>query len=96
MDLDPIIHQPTRLKLMASLVALPEGDVFDFPSLGRFHNLTDGNLGAHLEKLEGAGYIKIRKRFQGKKPRTEVLPTMKGRGAFSDHTDALREIIGEA
>lgn len=95
MDLDPIIHQPTRLKLMASLVALSPGEVFDFPSLSRFHKLTDGNLGAHLEKLEAAGYIEARKRFEGKKPRTEVLASLKGRTAFADHTSALRKIIDE-
>jgi DNA-binding MarR family transcriptional regulator len=95
MELDPIIHQPTRLKLMASLVALSNDEVFDFPALARFHKLTDGNLGAHLEKLERAGYIEIRKLFQGKKPRTEVLTTVKGRSAFADHTAALRKIIGE-
>ena len=95
MDLDRIIHQPTRLKLMASLVALSRDEVFDFPSLARFHQLTDGNLGAHLEKLENAGYIEIRKRFQGKKPRTEVLATVRGRSAFADHTAALRKIIDE-
>ncbi len=93
MDLDPIIHQPTRLKLMASLVALSEDELFDFPSLAKFHQLTDGNLGAHLEKLEAAGYIEIRKRFHGKKPRTEVLATVKGRSAFADHTEALKQII---
>ena len=94
-SLDPIIHQPTRLKLMASLIALTADEVFDFPSLARFHKLTDGNLGAHLEKLEKAGYIEIKKRFEGKKPRTEVLATPKGRSAFDDHTSALREIIGD-
>lgn len=96
MELDPLIHQPTRLKLMASLVALTRDEVFDFPSLARFHHLTDGNLGAHLDKLEQAGYIKIRKRFQGKKPRTEVCATMRGRSAFADHTEALRQIIDGA
>ena len=95
MDLDAIIHQPTRLKLMASLVALNSDEVFDFPSLARFHKLTDGNLGAHLEKLESNGYIEITKRFQGKKPRTEVRATMKGRAAFDSHTSALRQIIGD-
>jgi DNA-binding MarR family transcriptional regulator len=56
---------------------------------------SDGNLGAHLEKLERAGYIEIRKLFQGKKPRTEILATVQGRSAFASHTAALRKIIGE-
>ena len=94
MELDPIIHQPTRLRLMASLVALAEGERFDFPSLAKFHQLTDGNLGAHLDKLERAGYIEILKRFEGRKPRTEVFASTRGRLAFAAHTSALREIIG--
>jgi DNA-binding MarR family transcriptional regulator len=96
LELDPIIHQPSRLKLMASLVALAPDEVFVFPALARFHGLTDGNLGAHLEKLEEAGYIEVRKRFNGKKPCTEVLATLRGRNAFAGYTGALHEIIGQA
>jgi hypothetical protein len=40
-------------------------------------------------------YIEIRKLFQGKKPRTEILPPLQGRSAFASHTAALRKIIGE-
>jgi|GEM_PF-5398952 len=33
-------------------------------------NLTDGNLASHLQKLENAGYIKIKKTFFERRPRT--------------------------
>ncbi len=39
--------------------------------------------------------IEIRKLFQGKKPRTEILTTLQGRSTFASHTTALRKIIGE-
>ena len=91
--LDNIIHQPIRLQIMSSLIALDSSDEVEFTYLRKFLNLTDGNLGAHLTKLENAGYIKIKKAFIARKPRTFVNATDKGRDAFDEHTSALRQII---
>jgi len=92
-ELDNIIHQPARLRIMAALVALsPEGEI-DFSTLGRLLKLTDGNLGAHLMTLEEAGYIKAEKLFINRKPRTKLRATHRGRARFQDHVEALREII---
>jgi DNA-binding MarR family transcriptional regulator len=63
--------------------------------LRKLLNLTDGNLGAHLAKLEEAGYVKIEKTFVDRKPRTFVIVTGKGRDAFEEHISALKKIIGE-
>jgi DNA-binding MarR family transcriptional regulator len=92
-QLDNIIHQPARLKIMSSLIALESGEQVDFVHLRKILNLTDGNLGAHLSKLEQAGYIKIEKAFVSRKPRTFIGVTGKGRDAFERHTAALKEII---
>ena len=89
-ELDQIIHQPARLRIMASLVALDPGDRVDFTWLRDRLELTDGNLGAHLMKLEDAGYIKVDKKFIARKPRTFLWVTNKGRGAFEDHVAALK------
>ncbi len=62
-EIDTIIHQPARLKIMASLMTLEPGEQVDFVYLRKILKLTDGNLGAHLTKLENAGYIKIEKTF---------------------------------
>ena len=35
--------------------------------------VSDGNLGAHLETLAKAGYVELEKQFAGKKPQTNVL-----------------------
>ena len=92
-QLDNIIHQPARLQIMASLVVLGPDEQVDFVYLRKILNLTDGNLGAHLSKLENAGYIKIEKTFISRKPRTFVRATGKGRDAFEEHAEALKQII---
>ena len=92
-QLDNIIHQPVRLQIMSSLVALDSGEQVDFVHLRKILKLTDGNLGAHLARLEDAGYIKTDKTFIARKPRTFVNVTGKGRDAFQDHTTALKQII---
>lgn len=92
-EIDTIIHQPARLKIMASLMTLEPGEQVDFVYLRKILKLTDGNLGAHLAKLENAGYVKIEKTFISRKPRTFINATGKGRDAFEDHIAALEAII---
>ena len=95
-ELDAIIHQPVRLQIMAALVALGHGDKVDFNYLKDLLNVTDGNLGAHLLKLEEAGYIILEKSFVGRKPRTFVVASDKGRVLFKEHVAALQAILGPA
>ena len=92
-ELDDIIHQPLRLRIMAALNALPDGQGLDFTRLKKLTGATDGNLGAHIETLAKAGYVAVAKAFVGKKPQTMVTATAAGRGAFARHVATLREII---
>ncbi len=92
-QLNEIIHQPARLKIMAALKTLDNDEQADFSFLKKLLKLTDGNLGAHLLKLEEAGYIKIEKTFISRKPRTFIKITGKGRDAFKEHIEALKKII---
>jgi DNA-binding MarR family transcriptional regulator len=78
---------------MSSLAALNPGEQVDFVHLRKILNLTDGNLGAHLTKLEDAGYIKIEKTFIARKPRTFISVTGKGRDAFDEHVAAIQKIM---
>ena len=55
--LDPLIHVPARLQIMAALATLPEGDQLSFKRLQDMIELTPGNLITHLRKLEEAGYL---------------------------------------
>lgn len=90
---DDIIHQQTRLQIMATLRALREGELIEFTRLKAIVQATDGNLGAHIATLEGAGYIQVTKDFVGKRPRTRVALTRNGRNAFAHHVDYLRAIL---
>ncbi|UCG60153.1 MAG: transcriptional regulator [Phycisphaerales bacterium] len=91
-QLDNVIHQPVRLQIMSLLVTLDEGEQVNFTYLRKLLKLTDGNLGAHLSKLENAGYAKMEKTFVARKPRTYISVTGRGRDAFEEHVAALREI----
>lgn len=95
-QLDNIIHQPVRLQIMSSLISLDQNEQVNFTYLRKLLKLTDGNLGAHLTKLEEAGYIKIEKTFVARKPCTFIIATGKGRDAFEEHISALKEIVNSS
>jgi DNA-binding MarR family transcriptional regulator len=92
-ELDPVIHQPVRLQIMAALSNLGLREQVDFTFLKTRLGLTDGNLGAHLATLEEAGYIAVEKAFVARKPKTFVALTIAGRRAFEDHVAALTSIL---
>ncbi len=91
--LDEIIHQPVRLRIMATLRALPVGEQIEFVRLRSIVDATEGNLGAHITALERAGYVAVEKDFVGKKPRTRVTMTRAGRKAFDGYVAYLRGIV---
>ena len=92
-ELNETIHQPVRLRAMAALVALEPGQEMDFTTLRGLLGVTDGNLGAHLHKLEDAGFIAVNKLFVERKPRTYVSVTSLGRKIFAEHVAALESIL---
>ena len=93
-ELDPLIHVPTRLKIVATLAALPEGDTLSFTRLQDMIGLTPGNLIIHLRKLEDADYITSTKTSNGKVSITTVALTGNGRKALGSYTQALRDLLG--
>lgn len=92
-ELNEIIHQSVRLRIMAALVTLAPDNEVEFTYLRDLLEVTDGNLGAHLRKLEEAGYIHLTKLFVERKPRTFVSATKKGRKVFEEHVEALETIL---
>ena len=78
-DFDRLIHEPSRLAIMAVLSAVESAD---FKYLLNATGLTKGNLSAHLRKLESAGYLAIHKGFKGNYPHTTCALTKDGRKAF--------------
>jgi DNA-binding MarR family transcriptional regulator len=93
---DPLIHQPVRLKIVSALNVLPRDDALEFTRLKDIVQATEGNLGAHINALEQAGYVTVAKDFVGKRPRTRVTLSTQGRRAFEDYVDFLRGVIGDA
>ena len=94
-ELDPIIHQPVRLRISASLAALDASESVEFTFLRDLLELTDGNLGAHLRKLEEADYVAIEKAFVDRKPKSFISLTSKGRRAFKLHVETLKGILDD-
>src|ERR1700719_4606984 len=92
-ELDDVIHQPLRLRIMAALNALPATAGLEFSRLKKLTGATDGNLGAHIETLSKAGYVAVDKAFVEKKPQPTAPAPAPGRGAFARHVATLQEII---
>jgi DNA-binding MarR family transcriptional regulator len=88
--LDRVIHEPSRLVILALLFPLESAD---FVYLLRETGLTRGNLSAHLARLEEAGYITMEKGFQGRVPRTIYSLTEEGRSAFRAYRERLKRTV---
>ena len=87
--LDRLIHDRTRLAILAALAA---SEPLGFTDLKDITGSTDGNLSVHARRLEDAGYVHCDKTFAGRTPRTEYRLTAVGRRAlekYLEHMDAL-------
>lgn len=80
-QLDDVIHSRIRLAIMAILAAVEDAD---FTYLRDKTGATDGNLGAHLRKLEDAGYVSVKKLFVDRKPVSRYGLTPGGRRAWTE------------
>jgi len=88
--LDTLLEHRTRL---GACVLLSTVDAISFSRLLDLLQETNGNLGAHLHKLEEAGYIVADKRFVAGKPLTTYALKSVGRKALKAHLDALKGLI---
>ncbi|MBV7328488.1 transcriptional regulator [Chloroflexi bacterium TSY] len=88
-NLDQLIHQPTRLLILGTLYPVESAD---FLYLLRETRLTKGNLSAHISKLEQAVYIEVEKTYRGETPLTIYRLTEKGRHAFDAYRQQLRSL----
>lgn len=91
--IDETIHQRTRLAIMATLAGV---ESLDFNELKAQLGLTDGNLSTHASALERAAYVEVVKGFEGKKPRTTIRMTAKGRAALEKYIRLLQGILDKA
>ncbi|SDJ78996.1 winged helix-turn-helix domain-containing protein [Nonomuraea jiangxiensis] len=95
-ELDPVIHGQARLRVMATLNVLRDGDEMAFASVKELLGMTAGNLSVHLTKLEDAGYVRITKTHKGRTPVTYVALTKRGRLAFEDYKQTIRALLDNA
>lgn len=88
--LNDLIHAKVRLGIMSLLMTYEE---CDFTFLKKNLEITDGNLGSHLQKLEDADYIELKKTFVKKRPKTIVTVTDKGTHAYKEYIKSLESIL---
>lgn len=91
--LDPVIHQATRLRIMAALFRNRESS---FTRLRDGLRLTDGNLGSHAAALEKAGYLESRRALSGLAFEVRYRITPQGSAAFVAYTESLRALLDGA
>ncbi len=87
--LDDVVHQRHRLGVL-TITAEARAD---FSYLKDTLGLTAGNLSRHLTVLEDAGLIKVDKGYEGRRPRTWVRITRRGRTALAAELAALTELV---
>jgi DNA-binding MarR family transcriptional regulator len=92
-DLDRLIHERIRLGIVSALAA---NDSLPFADLREILGTTDGNLSVHARKLEDAGYVRVTKGFEDRKPRTEYSLTAKGRRALEHYLAQMEQILSAA
>jgi DNA-binding MarR family transcriptional regulator len=92
-EFDRLIYEKIRLGIMS---ALSVNRSMTFGELKELLNTTDGNLSVHSRKLEDAGYVAVRKRFEGRVPKTEYSLTAEGKRVFSRYLKHMEALINAA
>ena len=87
--LDEVIHSPVRFSIVAALAAVDEAE---FSTVRDLVQVSDSVLSKQVTQLETAGYVKVKKGYVGKRPRTWLRLSSAGRSAFGSHLEALRDI----
>jgi DNA-binding transcriptional ArsR family regulator len=91
--LDPVVHAPVRLQVMAVLAEVQEAE---FALLRTTTGVSDSVLSKHLSALGEAGYVRLRKATSEGRVRTWASITRAGRSAFAGHVAELRRLAGAA
>lgn len=89
-ELDPLIHTPSRLRVMSTLSQLDPGDTLSFTRLQGLLGMTSGNLITHLRKLDEAGYVCTSTDHSDAAKTTTLQLTDTGRRAFQEYRHTLQ------
>ena len=90
-ELDKIIHQPIRTRIVAHLVNFGSSD---YTSLKKALDLTDGHMSTHMRELLESGYVEMDKAFVENKPKTTYRITKEGKKRFTEYVGVLKSLIG--
>jgi len=85
-----LIHGRARLLILSHLIRVGPTP---FTELRVLLSMTDGTLSVHLAKLAEGGVVEIAKEFVGKRPRTQLKVTRRGRAMFNRYVQELRDIV---
>ena len=91
-NLSEAVHQRSRLAILAVLYELTSAD---FNLLKRMTGLSEGNLGRHIQVLEGARLVHVVKGYSGRKPQTILRLSPEGVTAFEDEVQVLKRLVAE-
>ena len=94
LDIDPILFDRVRLAIMAHLSFA--SDPIEFNILLNDLKLSKGNLSTHIRKLEEKGFVKIEKRFIGRKPRTTYRCTAQGKKEIRHYLLTIELVLKES
>jgi DNA-binding MarR family transcriptional regulator len=89
--LDPLIHNPERLRVIATLAELPDGDTLSVTRLQDMIRLPPGSLITCLHQLYQARYVRTQKAGDDAAETTVTL-TRAGRAALDRYTAVLRRL----
>jgi len=89
-ELNAILHQPIRTRIMAYLVAQGAAD---YTQLKKEFDLSDGHMTTHMRELLAHDYVIAQKAFVRNKPKTTYHITEQGKLAFAEYVKKLRDIV---
>lgn len=84
-----LLMSPIRFPIMVLLALYEEAD---FTFIKKELNMSDGNLGANLKKLEAEGFLTSKKMFVGAKPKTTYRISKTGREELQTFIDSVKKI----
>jgi DNA-binding MarR family transcriptional regulator len=92
--LERVIHEKARLGILASLATHAAG--LAFSDLKQMCALTDGNLNRHLQVLQEAALVEIRKDTVNQRSQTFCQITEFGRERFAEYITVLERVVNDA
>ena len=91
-QLDPLIHQPTRFRVLLLLYRYRQGSA---SWVKETLNLTDGNLWGHAKRLVEGGYVEQGRTLTGAGFSVVLRITPAGSDAFKAYLASWKSFLGE-